>query len=145
MTHGIDTDFVVAVEISDHPFHKSADRLLRRLLAEGHEFALVPQTLAEFLHVVTDSRRMPVPLTMSNALARANDWWNAAETVRVFPDGQSTADFLEWVGRHQLGRRRLLDTQLAATLHGAGVRRLITNNGADYLIFGAFEIVPFRD
>ena len=52
MTHGIDTDFLVAVEIRNHPCHRQADALLERLLAEGHDFALAPQTLAEFIHVL---------------------------------------------------------------------------------------------
>jgi len=29
MTYGIDTDFLVACEIIDHPFHAGADRLLQ--------------------------------------------------------------------------------------------------------------------
>jgi len=28
MTHGIDTDFLVAAEIREHPFHRPADALL---------------------------------------------------------------------------------------------------------------------
>lgn len=79
MTHGIDTDFLVAVEIRDHPFHRSADTLLRTLLTEGHYFALVPQTLAEFIHIVTDTKRMPQPLSMNEAIQRAEHWWMAAE------------------------------------------------------------------
>jgi predicted nucleic acid-binding protein len=59
MTHGIDTDFLVAAEITGHPNHQAADVLLSKLLDEGHDFALAPQTLAEFVHIVTDPRRMP--------------------------------------------------------------------------------------
>ena len=59
MTHGIDTDFLVAVEIRDHPCHQQADALLQSLLDDGHDFALAPQTLAEFIHIVTDAKRMP--------------------------------------------------------------------------------------
>jgi predicted nucleic acid-binding protein len=36
---------------------------------------------------------------------------------------------------------RLLDTQLAATLHSNGIRRLLTSNPADFAAFGALEIV----
>lgn len=49
MVYGIDTDFLVAVEISDHPFHLQAESLLQSLLADRHEFAVAPQTLAEFI------------------------------------------------------------------------------------------------
>jgi len=144
MTHGIDTDFLVAVEIGDHPFHRPADRLLGSLLAEGHDLAVAPQTLAEFIHIVTDGKRMPEPLSMSEAVARAIHWWEAEEVVRVFPDGEATARFLSWLQRHALGRKRLLDTLLAATFHRSGVRRVVTNNERDYRVLGAFEIVTYR-
>ena len=144
MKHGVDTDFLVAAEIRDHPFHHHADELVRRLLAEGHEFALAPQTLAEFIHVVTDPRRMPKPLSMADAINRATHWCQAAEVVHVFPEGQCVTNFLLWLKRHQLGRKRLLDTLLAATFHRAGIHRIITNNEGDYTVIGVFEIVPFR-
>jgi hypothetical protein len=40
-----------------------------------------------------------------------------------------------------LGRKRILDTHLAAILHTNGVRRLLTSNPADFKIFGVLEIV----
>jgi predicted nucleic acid-binding protein len=144
MTHGIDTDFLVASEIVDHPFHGQADALLQELLDDGHDLAVAPQTLAEFMHIVTDARRMPRPLGMSDATTRAEAWWNAAEVVRVFPGGQSVPCFLAWLRQHRLGRKRLLDTLLAATFLEAGISRVLTNNGRDYEVFGCFEIVDYR-
>ncbi|MES2657833.1 MAG: PIN domain-containing protein [Verrucomicrobiota bacterium] len=144
MTHGIDTDFLVAIEIRDHPFHPQADALLQTLLEEGHDFAVTPQTLAEFIHIVTDAKRMPHPLTLAEAISRAEYWWQAAEVRRVFPDGESVMDFLGWLSRYQLGRKRLLDTLLAATYQRAGIRRLLSNNEKDYKVFGCFEVVTFR-
>ena len=145
MTHGIDTDFLVAAEIREHPFHRPADALLRSLLADGHDFAIAPQTLAEFIHIVTDPKRMPQPLTIADAIARAEHWWHAEEVLRVFPEGRAVSDFLSWLSSHRLGRKRLLDTLLAATFQQAGVKRLITNNDRDFKIFGSFEIVSFLE
>jgi predicted nucleic acid-binding protein len=144
MTHGIDTDFLVAVEIRDHPFHREADALLQSLLGDGHDFALVPQTLAEFIHLVTDGKRMPQPLTMAEAISRAEHWWQAVEVVRVFPDGPAVRDFFVWLTRYQLGRKRLLDTMLAASFQSAGVKRILTNNGRDFKVLGDFETISFR-
>jgi len=144
MTHGIDTDFLVAAEIRDHPFHAQADALLQSLLKDGHDFAVVPQTLAEFIHIVTDGKRMPQPLTMAGAVARAEHWWHAEEVVRVFPEGQAVTNFLVWLTRYQLGRKRLLDTMLAASFQNAGVTRLLTNNEKDFKVLGVFECVTFR-
>lgn len=144
MTHGIDTDFLVAVEIREHPFHRRADALLQELLDGGHELALAPQTLAEFIHIVTDGKRMPQPLEMSEAIRRAEHWWQASEVVRVFPDGPAIGNFTSWLARYRLGRKRLLDTMLAATFHSAKIKRIITNNERDFKTFKVFEIVTFR-
>jgi predicted nucleic acid-binding protein len=145
MTHGIDTDFLVAVEVREHPFHLTADALLTDLLAKGHDLAVAPQTLAEFIHIVTDGKRMPHPLGMAEAIHRATHWWQAAEVVRVFPNSEATTDFLSWLQLYGLGRKRLLDTLLAATFHRAGIRHIITNNERDYRTFGVFEIVGYRE
>jgi predicted nucleic acid-binding protein len=144
MTYGLDTDFLVACEIVDHPFHQSADALLQKLLADEHDFALAPQTLAEFIHIVTDQRRMPVPLVATDAISRAEQWWQAAEVVQVFPDGNSVSDFFAWLRQYQLGRKRLLDTLLAASFRNAKVTKIITNNAKDYVVLGSFEIVTFK-
>lgn len=144
MTYGIDTDFLVAVEVREHLFHPQADALLGELLKADHDLALAPQTLAEFIHIVTDERRMSRPLEREEAVARATHWWEATEVVRVFPDADATSDFLTWLQRHRLGRKRLLDTLLAATFYRAGIRRVITNNERDYREFGIFEILSYK-
>jgi hypothetical protein len=65
-------------------------------------------------------------------------------TKRCFPDGQAVADFLGWLPGHQLGRKRLLDTQLAASLCRAGVKRFVTNIERDFRLLGDFRIVHYR-
>jgi predicted nucleic acid-binding protein len=135
---------VIAVEIVDHPFHCPADALLQALLDDGHDFALAPQTLAKFIHIVTDSRRMPQPLTVVEAIVHAEHWWQSAEVVHVFPDARSVSYFVDWLRRHRIGRKRLLDTLLAATFRSAEVSTIITNNARDFALLGGFRIVEYR-
>jgi len=78
-------------------------------------------------------------------IARASHWWQATEVVRVSPNNEAAADFLSWLQLHGLGRKRLLDTLLAATFHRAGIRHIITNNERDYRVFGLFEVVGYHD
>ena len=134
---GVDTTFLVQLELVELPAHKTAHELLQReILQPQVPLALAPQVLAEFIHIVTDPRRFQKPLTADEAVAKARFWWNAAEVQHVFPSGESTVLFLDWMQRHQLGRKRILDTQLAAILWTAGVRQLLTSNPADFQIFG---------
>ena len=134
---GVDTSFLVQLELMELPAHKAAHALLQREILEPQApLALAPQVLAEFIHVVTDPRRFQRPLTADEAVAKARFWWNAAEVQHVSASNESTVLFLDWMQRHQLGRKRILDTQLAAILWTAGVRQVLTSNPADFQIFG---------
>jgi predicted nucleic acid-binding protein len=85
VTHGLDTSFLLAVEIVEHAHHAEALRLLGELLARGDRVAIAPQVLTEFVHVVTDARRFQQPFSMETALNKSERWWNAAEADQVLP------------------------------------------------------------
>jgi len=138
---GVDTTFFVHVEIAEAPEHEAAFRYLQReVLDKGGKLALAPQVLTEFMHVVTDGKRFERPLSMDDALSKAQVWWNAAEVERIYPTAEATQLFFSWLERYKLGRKRLLDTQLAATLWAAGIHSLITSNARDYRVFAGLEV-----
>ena len=140
---GADTTFLVQLELVELPAHQAAHQLLaREILQPQVPLAIAPQVLAEFIHVVTDPRRFQNPLTTETALAKARFWWDAAEVQQVFPNHDSTVLFLDRMQRHQLGRKRILDTQLAAMLWSSGVRQILTSNPADFKIFGFQLLTP---
>lgn len=140
MASGLDTTFLVEAEVLEHPGHRQARTLLLELLDEKQPLALAPQVLAEFVHIVTDSRRFSAPLEMPRALDRARVWWHAAEVVQTFPTEHSTRLFLRWLREHRLGRKRLLDTQLAATYRCAGIKTIVSTNVRDFEVFGCFSV-----
>jgi toxin-antitoxin system PIN domain toxin len=141
--HGLDTGFLVAAAVTEHPDHDNARNTLTRLLAAGDFIAIAPQVLAEFIHIVTDPRRFTQPLDVTAAWQLAEAWWTAREVVRVFPDDAATRQFLAWLHQFSLGRKRLLDTLLAATYRQAGIQSLLTTNQADFAVFGVFTcIIP---
>ncbi len=43
---------------------------------------------------------------------------------------------------YQLGRKRVLDTMLAATYRASGVTSLLTLNAEDFELFGGFAFIP---
>jgi predicted nucleic acid-binding protein len=91
VTYGIDTSFLLAVEIVEHAHHAEALRLLGELLARGDRVAIAPQVLTEFVHVVTDARRFQQPFSMETALNKSERWWNAAEADQVLPTNIANA------------------------------------------------------
>ena len=146
MTHGIDTGFLVALEISSHDAHKSARLELDKIMHANDRLALAPQVLLEFIHVATDAKRFQSPLSMTEAREIADRWWTAREVDQVYPDSASVRQFFAWVEKHHFGRKRLLDTLLAATYRNAGINSLVTTNAKDFGVLGGFTcIVPATD
>lgn len=135
MIHGIDTGFLVAALVVEHSDHDRVRRRLADLLAVGDHFALAPQVIAEFIHVVTDPRRFAEPLNITAARDLAEQWWTASDVDQVFPNEKAVRQFLLWLRQHKLGRKRLLDTLLAATYSQAGVQSILTNNPSDFAVF----------
>jgi predicted nucleic acid-binding protein len=139
--HGLDTGFLVAAEVSEHAEHSGARATLARLVSAGDLIAVAPQVLAEFIHIVTDPRRFTLPLDITAAHQLAEEWWTAREVVRICPDDAATRQFLAWLQQFSLGRKRLLDTLLAATYRRAGIQSLLTTNPADFSVFGVFTCI----
>lgn len=145
MIYGIDTGFLVAAEVTGHPDHQAARRILSDALSSGHQLALAPQVLAEFIHVVTDAKRFTQPLNVSAAIQNAFLWWTARDVVQVFPDRAAILQFLTWLQAYSLGRKRLLDTMLAATFFSSQVTTILTTNASDFAVFEHFNCITPRN
>ncbi|MFP4432338.1 MAG: hypothetical protein ACOCW6_01305 [Spirochaetota bacterium] len=142
MIYGLDTTVLVQLELADHEMHARAARLRDRLLGEGCSFALAPQVLAEFVHIVSDSRRFVNPAPVPRALEQSERWWNAEEITRVFPGPDAVSTFHRWMRDAELGRNRILDTLLAATYSAAGITAVVTSNFRDYRSFMEVVVTP---
>lgn len=141
MTHGIDTSFLVPIEIASHSRHEAASALFMQLLAAGDDFALTPQVLSEFIHVATDSKRFTAPLTMAVAIERSQTIWDSGSVHRMHSNASSISQFHTWLTQYGLGRKRVLDTLLAATYLSHGVRSIMTLNPGDFTIFNQFQLM----
>jgi len=139
---GLDSSFLVAWAIPEHPEHSVCRRLAADAVHHGRTFGLTAGVLAEFIHVVTDPRRFAIPLTMADATAIATFWAHATE-VSLLPQPAGVATtWLEWLHHHRLGRNRLLDTLLAATWDSHGITDVFTLNPADFEVFAVFSFAP---
>ena len=145
MILGLDTDVLVSWAMEGAPRHRASRRLLEKELGKpGGRLGLTAQVLFEFIHVCTDPRRFEAPLSMERAADMARGIWNATEVVRVQPGPGALDRTLELLLSLKLGRKRILDTALAAALESAGIRRLATFNGRDFEIFPFLDVVSPR-
>ncbi len=78
---------------------------------------------------------------MAEALDWIEEFLNNPAVSLLEPSRASMDQTLRWMRQFNLGRKRILDTQLAAALHSNGVRRLLTSNPADFAGFTVLETV----
>src|SRR5688500_3554410 len=123
------------------PRHVAAREIVRAEISAGRSVAIALQVLWEFLRVVTDPRRFTSPMPMSSALITSGALWDAPDTQRIVAGPRTAHRTLELMRTLELGRKRILDTALAATLEEAGIQRLATFNGKDFETFAFLEIV----
>jgi toxin-antitoxin system PIN domain toxin len=142
---GLDTNVLVYAHLAALPEHVVVREFLAAQLARRDvTLVITPSVLHEFLHVVTDPRRFDPPVSMREALALTRLYLGRANVVCVPTDAEALAEALVLVERHGLGRKRLADSILAATLVRHGVRDLVTCNRSDFEAFTALRLIDPR-
>lgn len=141
---GIDTTFLIDLELSESPRHAGAVALFEKWRAEKHtELSIYNQSFLEFQHVITDSRRFNSPLIMEQAVERSWFWIDQERIKVVFPTETSLQRALLWTNMYKLGRKRIQDTHMAAAFAESGVSELWTANPSDFDIFEMFQTVSY--
>ena len=142
MILGIDADVLISWAMTGSLRHSDARRLIDHEIRErGSSLAITPQVIYEFLHVVTDPRRFEQPFSMGEAIQQASEISGSEDVILLAPSSDVVPRTMELLGTFRLGRKRILDTALAATLELAGIRRLATFNPGDFQVFDFLELV----
>lgn len=135
---GLDANVLVYANAPDVPQHPAVRTYLGRLFRDHSIVAVVtPAVLAEVVHVLTDARRFAVPASMPDAIALAERYLDGANVECLADTAEALSLAFELMSRHRLGRKRIADTILTATLSLNGVTSLVTANTRDF--------APFRD
>jgi predicted nucleic acid-binding protein len=138
---GIDCNILVQLAIGDHPANGKTVAAVKAETQGGEKLVFPPLVGTEFLHVVTDPRRFEPPLAMDEATDWLKDFLGNSSVSLIHPTDSSMTLTLEWMRQHNLGRKRILDTHLAAVFYSLGIKRLLTSNPADFMIFKDLEII----
>lgn len=138
---GLDCNILVQLAFADHPANANTLAAVQKETGAGSKLVFPALVVNEFLHVATDARRFVPPLTMTEALDWIEDFLANPMVEMLAPTKASVDQTFRWMRSFNLGRKRILDTHLAAVLHTNGVRRLLTSNPGDFTIFAVLETV----
>jgi len=141
---GIDTTFLIDLEIKESPRHERAMEIFNKWREEKNSFLVIySNVFNEFLHVVTDSRRFINPIPMEKAVEKCWYWIDHQRVKVAYSNDDSLKRQLLWMSMHNLGRKRINDTTMAAAYAQAGVSKIITANPDDFEILNTFKVIGY--
>jgi toxin-antitoxin system PIN domain toxin len=139
---GLDANVLVYAHVPAFAEHERVRRYLAGQLADPDVTLVVtPVVLHEFVHVVTDPRRFDPPVPMSEALAIARRYLDRTNVETIALDEDVVRRAFDLLERHHLGRKRVADALLAATLLRHGIAELVSCNPADFDDFEGLRVV----
>jgi predicted nucleic acid-binding protein len=138
---GLDCNILVQLAFADHPANTKTLAAVKVETDKGGKLVFPSLIVAELLHVATDDRRFAPPLTMTEALDWIDEFLKNPAVSLLEPTSASMDQTLRWMRQFNLGRKRILDTQLAAVLHTSGIHLLLTSNPTDFTVFRVLETV----
>jgi len=139
---GVDANVLIYSAVESMPEHKRVLSFFDRRVISGELSCAVSFTvLLEFVHITTDARRFKEPLSLEESMGMAEQYWHAANWHRLIPKSTTGSVALDLSRKHKLGRKRLLDTYLAATLIDNGIPALITCDTQDFKVFGRLQLI----
>ena len=146
MLGGLDTSVLVHAHL---PVLTGSETVRANLLSkfgdDNWQIALTAVVLHEFVHVITDQRHFSPPVPMASALALAKGYLGSPNVDCLSLDGRAPQLALHLLERHWLGRKRIADTLLAATLLRHGVNSIMTCNPSDLAVFNELEVIDPRN
>ena len=132
----VDTNILIYAHCSQFPEHSKARSNMEALLQDlDCRVVLTVPILHEFLHVITDGRRFEQPATMEQATGIVRGYHGRTNVRILTTEETDLLNAIALVNMHKLGRKRLADTLLAATLRRYGVNLLQTRNRRDFKVF----------
>lgn len=141
---GIDSTFLIDLEIKESPRHERAVQIFNKWREEKNAILVIySNVFNEFLHVVTDERRFQNPVSMEKALEKCWYWIDHQKVKVVYSDDDVLKRTLLWMSMYKLGRKRISDTTMAAAYAQSGVSKIITANPSDFEILNSFELVSY--
>jgi predicted nucleic acid-binding protein len=65
------------MDFAGHPGHQAVKTYKEKGLNSPDTFAIAPQVLQEYIHIITDPKLFESRLSIQKALQRARQWWNS--------------------------------------------------------------------
>lgn len=142
MKIAVDTNILIYAQMARFPEHERARSWIYHQLEQADvTLVTTPLILSEMVHVITDPRRFEPPVPVREAIEIARNWIGRSNVECLAVDEEAASLSFDLIDRHGLGRNRLADTMLVATMLVHEVALLATRNTQDFSIFSQLRLI----
>ena len=141
----LDTNVLVHAAGVTARFHAAAAELVDRGLRQRDRYCIAPQNLVEFAAVVTKPRVVQKPMSPSEMSRMADILYRSRRLTKIYPQRATVMRAIRQGDALSINGPLWYDLFLAATMRDAGVRRIITDNTADFDRFPFVTAVRIED
>ncbi len=130
----VDTNILIRAIQRNHPQMRAARKAMRTLVESGEELCVTSQILAEFWNVCTrpsEVNGLGISIGATDRLMS-----RVERFFRILPDSPEV--FRQWrrlIVVHEIRGAKVHDARIAAAMRVAGIRQVLTFNGADFRRF----------
>ncbi len=126
----VDTNILIAANVTSHPRHDVALQLLKDLAAAGTELWISRQVLREYLATLTRSQTyaaaQPIGVLATQVAYFLSRMHMADDTAAV------TSGLLTLMQSIPIGGKQVHDANIVATMQAYNISRLLTDNISDF-------------
>lgn len=143
---GLDTNILVYADDPSSTNHLKAREYLEGAIKGSLRACLTHQILAEYFSVVTNERKVKLPLTVEEARERVLFLNRIRAIKKVFSKRSTLKRTIEFCARYGIQGVQIFDAIYAMTLLDNNIKKLVTRNTADFKFFkemGLDVVNPF--
>lgn len=129
----LDTSFIVAVTMENHPHHRAASDHFETLIEHEAELFICPQVCREFVVALTRGPFGDVKVSLDDALLHLDDWLVCCTVLDEHAG--VLREWLRLVDRYKVHGKQVHDCNIVAVMKCYGLKRLATRNADDFKRF----------
>ncbi|MDR1992800.1 MAG: PIN domain-containing protein [Nitrososphaerota archaeon] len=141
----LDTNIWVHAYNKSSPNQKSAAAIIKKAIRGEIDVCLTSQVLYELFAVLTNPKRVEIPLSIKEAVALCIELWECNEIEKINPSGVVPLEVFKLAQAFKLCRAEIFDCNLVVIAKENSVDVIYTENVADFKHCGFVKIVnPFE-
>lgn len=137
----LDSNILIYADQEESPFHSQSKALRNQGLKGEVSLCVCPQVLYEFFAVVTDPRRVTLPVSPREAMAEVEKYYRAKWVLKIYPGRDLLERMVTLFTLYPVRRQGIFDLQLVATMLSNGVTKLYTYNEDHFSRFKEIEVL----